>query len=763
MGKITQFLPFFLASLLFFISHSQSTSNTSSQHHCLPDISDDYYGVSYPKMKSWKADTDCCSWDSITCDAKSGQSTIPSEFGRLVRLTRLNLSFSYLSGQIPSEISWLSNLYSKTLNLKKLDLETLVQNITNLRELQLASVNISSSIPQSLVNLSSLTTLSLANCNLHGQFPTNILLMPKLSKIDLSYNHFLTGFLPEFHSGSSLELLDLSSTNFSGILPNSIDNLESLIKLDLSQTNQLPSTLGNLANLSFLDLSNNLFHGEIPSSLGNLTQLALHQKMSITSKFLSLFNNSFDGRLPVSLTNLTQLYTMNIFQNQLIGPIPCEIGRLFQLADISLGSNSLTGTSSSQLFTMGSLFTLDLSQNQLTGSLKLQNISSSQLNYLDLTINKLYGSIPRSITNFTYLQYLYLCSINPKDMLELSLFFSLKVLNLSFFQTFLMTNLKAYGFEQPLNILPWKNMRYLDLRSNMLQGLLPTPPFNSLSILNMRKNSFQGKLPETFTKGSNLRTLDLSLNIINGKIPRSLVKCGMPEVLNPGNNNLNDIFPYWLESLLELKILILLPSEYFNTWYAMLMAPGINSKLYLLNKGVEMELVKILTIFTAIDFSNNKFYGEIPNNMGNLKELIVLNLSSNSFTGPILSSFGNLIELQSFDLSRNNLTFLAYLNLSQNQLTGPIPQDRQFGTFQNSSFEGNLGLCGFPLSKKCENIETPTFELNQESSYGEGFSWKVVVMGYASGLVIGLVIGHVIISRRSNNWFTRTLGVNLHM
>ena len=118
-------------------------------------------------------------------------------------------------------------------------------------------------------------------------------------------------------------------------------------------------------------------------------------------------------------------------------------------------------------------------------------------------------------------------------------------------------------------------MRYLDLCSNMLQGLLPTPPLstnyffasnnnltgripsmicmlnalqvldlsnnqligqiphylgnfsNSLSILNMRNNSFQGKLPENFTKGSNLRMPDLSLNIINGKFTWSLVKCGM--------------------------------------------------------------------------------------------------------------------------------------------------------------------------------------------------------------------------------------------
>jgi Leucine-rich repeat (LRR) protein len=69
------------------------------------------------------------------------------------------------------------------------------------------------------------------------------------------------------------------------------------------------------------------------------------------------------------------------------------------------------------------------------------------------------------------------------------------------------------------------------------------------------------------------------------------------------------------------------------------------------NKGIEMEFVKILTIFKAIDLSNNKFYGEIPDSLGNLKGLIVFNLSSNSFMSHIPSSFGNLIELESLELS----------------------------------------------------------------------------------------------------------------
>ena len=66
------------------------------------------------------------------------------------------------------------------------------------------------------------------------------------------------------------------------------------------------------------------------------------------------------------------------------------------------------------------------------------------------------------------------------------------------------------------------------------------------------------------------------------------------------------------------------------------------------------------------------------------------------------------------------------------------------------------------MSKKCENIETLTFESSKESSFGEGFNWKVVMMRYASGLLVGLVIGHFIISRRLD-WFARIFRVNLHI
>ena len=392
MGKTNhQYLPLFLAFCLLFISHSQTSSNTSSQYHCLPDQSAhllklrqefvekrmytkypeyysyhdylDYYNGSYPKMKSWKADSDCCSWDGVTCNTQNGEvigldlsnswlhgplnsnsslfslrhlqklnldsnnfssSTIPSEFGQLVRLTHLNLSFSFLHGRIPLEISWLSNLVSldlslnyfryfvggdyydhyKLLDLRRIHLEALVQNMTYLRELHLDSVNISSSLPQSLANLSLLTSLTLSDCNLQVKFPSDIFLLPKIQAIDLSYNPKLIGFLPKFQSHSSLKELRLSDTNFSGELPSSIGNLKSLNYLDLSFSNfsgAIPPSIGNLSQLTHLSLSYNNFNGQLPSTLGNLAKLT----NLVLDKIL------FIREVPSFLRNLTHLEVLS--------------------------------------------------------------------------------------------------------------------------------------------------------------------------------------------------------------------------------------------------------------------------------------------------------------------------------------------------------------------------------------------------------------------------------------------------------------------
>ncbi|KAI5325948.1 hypothetical protein L3X38_035022 [Prunus dulcis] len=107
------------------------------------------------------------------------------------------------------------------------------------------------------------------------------------------------------------------------------------------------------------------------------------------------------------------------------------------------------------------------------------------------------------------------------------------------------------------------------------------------------------------------------------------------------------------------------------------------------SKGSEMDLRKILSIFTLIDFSCNNFSG--TEEIGEFQSLYVLNLSGNALTGEIPSSFGNMRVLESLDLSQNKLsgqippqlaklTFPSFLNLSNNQLVGRIPTSTQFST-----------------------------------------------------------------------------------
>ncbi|PPD94896.1 hypothetical protein GOBAR_DD08075 [Gossypium barbadense] len=144
--------------------------------------------------------------------------------------------------------------------------------------------------------------------------------------------------------------------------------------------------------------------------------------------------------------------------------------------------------------------------------------------------------------------------------------------------------------------------------------------------------------------------------------------------------------------------------------------------------GVKIKYGKIQTSLVVIDFSSNKFDGCIPEDIQILKALQFLNLSNK------------------FRLSREiaqellQLSFLEFFNL-----TRPIPQGKQFGTFENNSSEGNLGLYGNPLSKKCypEGLSPPPPSLSKKDDGEDSwlqFGCKAIMLGYGSGLVNGLVL-----------------------
>jgi hypothetical protein len=173
-----------------------------------------------------------------------------------------------------------------------------------------------------------------------------------------------------------------------------------------------------------------------------------------------------------------------------------------------------------------------------------------------------------------------------------------------------------------------------------------------------------------------------------------------------------------------------------------------------------------LIALTSVDFSNNKLNGTIPDLVGNLVSLHILNMSHNAFTGNIPTQLGKMSQLESLDLSWShlsgeipqelaNLTFLETLDLSNNNLEGRIPQPRQFGTSENSSFEGNIGLCGAPLSRQCASSPQPNeLKPKMPQDHVDITLFMFVGLGFRLGFAVAILVIQVPLGK-----FYRTISI----
>nr|GEU44322.1 leucine-rich repeat-containing protein [Tanacetum cinerariifolium] len=829
----------------------------------------------YPIMMSWNTSTDCCNWNGVTCDYSTGdvvgldvscgmlQGTIhpnsslfnlphlqrlnlaynnlteqiPREIGRFSNsLTHLNLSNCLFSGQVPSDITLLHKLvsldltsYYYDLKLRPLDFINLIHNVTNLEELSLERVNISSVLPTSL-NTSSLKLLNLGQTQLKGKLPRYIFNLHSLETLDLSANR-LTGDIPISVNLTHLTFLDLSFTfNLNGTLPSWLftsPSLKHLILFGNMFSGNVPFESFNLGHLIFMDLSSNQLNGTLPSWMFTFPSL----------EYLNLRNNMFSGNVPFESFALPSLKELDLSFNQLGGHTGMQTFRkLTHLTALGLSYNNFSGEweLDTLLSSLTNLESLDLSYSGLSvttknvnhyvnpaftslelASCKLKLFPNSframkQLRLLDLSSNEIRGQIPHWVGEIGGNE-LFFVNLSHNFITRLPQFQWYGLLEL-----YLQSNLIEGPF--PPSICNPIELRFLDMSNNRFGGLISQcfgKLTSSLRMIDLGNNSFQGSIPSSNNDCELLEGLILKGNQLEGELPRSLSKCRSLSVIDLGNNHLNGTFPGWLEELSELQVLVLksnkfhghiqpsfavefpfpnlqvldlshnrflgqLPAKYFQNFNSMkngaqnsikpeylVVGPNTDSfySFVIGIKGVDLDIPRLFVNLTIIDLSNNYFDREIPNMIGNLSSLKVLNLSHNNLNGRIPFSLGNLSEIESLDLSWNQLTGeipeslagikrLEVLSLSHNRLVGRIPAGTQFNTFDENSFDGNVGLCGFPLPKRCsEYTQKPELEAPKDQEEESGFTWKVVTLGYGCGTLVGLVMGYLMLLTRKVKWF----------
>jgi hypothetical protein len=101
--------------------------------------------------------------------------------------------------------------------------------------------------------------------------------------------------------------------------------------------------------------------------------------------------------------------------------------------------------------------------------------------------------------------------------------------------------------------------------------------------------------------------------------------------------------------------------------------------------GILPEELGQLVQLVTLNVSNNALTGSIPLGLGNCTSLQYLDLSNNLFTGSLPANFGNFLQVESLLASNNRLvgsipdtlntcTHISYLQLGGNMFSGNIPQ-----------------------------------------------------------------------------------------
>ncbi|XVF11862.1 hypothetical protein REPUB_Repub08aG0063800 [Reevesia pubescens] len=640
--------------------------------------------VNRGRYSEWNVDnTIPCQWHGISCSS-NGQ-----------RVIGINLSDNNISGEMFNNFSAL----------------------TEIRELDLSTNTIGGAIPDDLNRCSSLLYLNLSHNILEGKMKLTGL--NSLEKLDLSMNRIQGDIDVNFPAiCNRLIVANLSTNNFTGRIDNCFDECSNLQYLDLSSNNFVGSIWSGFARLVKYSVSENFVSGPLPGSMFT---------NNCSLQVLDLSENKFQGELPGEISNCKNLAILNIWGNNFTGPIPSEVGMISTLQGLFLGNNSFSSVIPESLLNLTNLTFLDLSKNNFGGEIQKIFGRFTQVKFLVLHGNSYIGGINSSgilkLPNISRLDLSYNNFSGPLPV-EISEMQSLNFLILAY-------NQFTGGIPPEYGNLP--RLQALDLSFNRLSGSIPPAlgKLSSLLWLMLANNSLSGEIPPEIGDCTSLLWLNLANNQLSGRIPPELAKIGRNATPTFESNRLrNDRIIASGECLVMMRWI---PADYppFSFVYTILTRKSCRSIWDRLLKGYGIfpmctagSMVRTYQISGYLQLSGNQFLGEIPSDIGMMRNfsmlqlgfndfngtlpaqigqlpLVVLNITQNKFSGDIPAEIGNVKCLQNLDLSYNNfsgifptnfsnLTELSKFNISYNPLiSGVIPSTGQFATFEKESYLGD--------------------------------------------------------------------------
>ncbi|MBC1501307.1 hypothetical protein HB943_11900 [Listeria weihenstephanensis] len=526
-------------------------------------------------------------------------------FGDLKTITVISLNSKGLTGSIPPEIKYFSNLVILNLYNNNLtgSIPAEIGSLSKLEQMSIQNNLLTGTIPKELGNLTSLRSeCNLANNQLTGTIPEEIGNLTNFTGALNFCDNELTGAIPaSFSNLVQMSSLQLQNTQLTGLFPVVLMQSTALTELNVSYTQLISPTL-------------------IPSK-GNFTQTISNDQLEVSMKSV-VYNTANDTTFqPFSSSSRTRS-DFKLVNRQAPGvDVPFYDTHTVQIFDHAQNKVVYDG-----LITSGVSLDLTADTNRFTFYLDGVTQNSAAIADVDILSNV--------VQTADFDNQSWLIDEIEKQIPEKKIGTTLTFEDLKQITSIRISGVPTTGY------IP-DGMRYLtELRSlflvNMqLTGTIPESitTLGQLTELNLIGNNIHGALPDAIGNLTNLVNISLADNALTGEIPTSIGNLDQLITLSLSNNELSGGLPSSIGGLRSLINLVLHDNQF--------------------SKEIPSEIGE-LSQLQALFLNNNQFSGRIPASLGQLDTLQTLTLENNALIGMVPVEILNIGYLTLMD---NQVTY----------------------------------------------------------------------------------------------------------